>query len=232
MPTFNGFPAGKIRTTPLPNQFFSELLPAIDDLAELKLTLYSFWRLHHKESDPRYLRRSDFLNDDVFMRGMGHQAEQAVTEALARAVARGTLLHVSVESAHGAEDLYFVNTAKGRAAVEALERGHWRPTEAEEAPVELAAERPNIFTLYEQNIGVLSPLIADQLKAAEREYPPAWIEEAMRLAVANNIRRWRYIEAILERWRTEGKDSGTPRGDSQADIRRYTEGKYKDIIQH
>lgn len=232
MGTFNGFPAGKVRTTPLPSQFFTELLPAIDDLAELKVTLYAFWRLHHKEGDPRYLRRADFAGDDLFMRGLGADGEHALDEALGRTIARGTLLLVSIESAQGVEALYFLNSARGRAAVAALERGRWRPSGLEEAPVELAAERPNIFTLYEQNIGVLTPLIVDQLKAAEAEYPAAWVEEAIRAAVANNVRRWRYIEAILERWRAEGKDRGTARGDSEADLRRYIEGKYKDIIQH
>ena len=42
---FAGFPAGKAASTPLPNLFFSDLLPAIDHLGELKVTLYAFWAL-------------------------------------------------------------------------------------------------------------------------------------------------------------------------------------------
>src|SRR5262245_1080635 len=103
MATFNGFPGGKIKTTPLPSQFFTDLLPAIDDLGELKVTLYAFWRLQHKESEPRYLRRADFAGDEALMRGLGAELDGA----LGRAVARGTLLHVSIESARGVEDLYF-----------------------------------------------------------------------------------------------------------------------------
>ena len=49
MKAFSGFPAGKVHFTPLPNLFFSQLLPAIDDLAELKVTLHIFWLLHQKK---------------------------------------------------------------------------------------------------------------------------------------------------------------------------------------
>ena len=65
--------------------------------------------------------------------------------------------------------------------------------------------RPDIFVLYEQNIGLLTPPIADELRQAEQTYPAGWIEEAFREAVALNKRSWRYIHAILERWRTQGR---------------------------
>ena len=54
-----GFPEGKLRVTPVPNLFFSDLLPAIDHLGELKVTLYAFWALANKEGTFRYLRRDD-----------------------------------------------------------------------------------------------------------------------------------------------------------------------------
>ncbi len=66
-------------------------------------------------------------------------------------------------------------------------------------------DRPNIFILYEQNIGLLTPPIADELRQAEQTYPAGWIEEAFREAVSLNKRSWRYIRAILERWRTQGR---------------------------
>ncbi|MBC7239383.1 MAG: DnaD domain protein, partial [Chloroflexi bacterium] len=68
------------------------------------------------------------------------------------------------------------------------------------------APRPNIFELYEQNIGLLQPLLAQELEEAARDYPPEWIEDAFRIAVERNVRHWRYIRAILERWATEGRD--------------------------
>ncbi len=66
----------------------------------------------------------------------------------------------------------------------------------------------NIFTLYENNIGILTPMIANSLIDAENTYPAEWIIEAFQLAVENNKRNWRYCETILKRWKTDGKDEG------------------------
>jgi len=76
-----------------------------------------------------------------------------------------------------------------------------------EGSVRLQARRPNIFNLYEQNMGMLQPLLAEELMEAEQAYPPEWIEEAFRIAVANNVRRWAYVRSILERWAREGRGS-------------------------
>jgi DnaD/phage-associated family protein len=235
MKGFPGFPEGKLRLTAVPNLFFSDLLPNIDDLAELKVTLYMFWALTQKEGQVRYLRLADFLNDREFMKGMGATptlAAEALMDGIERAVARGTFLHINVESADGKMDLYFLNTEKGRAAVEGITRGEWRPGPASDEPISLLVERPNIFVLYEQNIGPLTPIIADELRDAEQTYPVHWIEEAIEQAVENNVRKWRYILAILERWRQEGKQDGIDRRDSQKNLRKQIPEEYRDIIKH
>lgn len=235
MKGFSGFPPGKQRLTPVPNRFFSDLLPIIDNLAELKVTLYAFWALTQKEGKMRYLRLTDFLNDTEFVKGLGptlNLATDALMDGIERAVARGVFLHVNVESADGKNDLYFLNTEKGRAAVEGISSGEWRPTPDEDEPITLLVERPNVFVLYEQNIGPLTPLIADELRDAEQTYPLRWIEEAIQKAVANNVRKWRYVLAILERWRQEGKQErdGISRRDSQKELQRQVPEEYRDII--
>jgi DNA replication protein len=234
MKGFAGFPEGKLRVTPVPNLFFSDLLPIIDNLPELKVTLYAFWGLGQKEGAVRYLRLADFLGDSEFMKGLGPTstvAAETLLDGIERAVARGTFLHINVESADGKMDLYFLNTEKGRAAVEGITRGEWRPGPASEDAVSLLIERPNIFVLYEQNIGPLTPIIADELRDAEQTYPVHWIEEAIEQAVENNVRKWRYVLAILERWRQEGKrDSGVDRRDTQRNLRDQIPDEYRDIV--
>jgi len=230
---FSGFPEGKTRMTPIPGPFFSELLPGIDHLAELKVTLYAFWQLHRKEGQFRYLTPQEFTADELFMRGLGKiasEAEAALADALERATARGTLLRVTIESSEGEDAYYFMNTPRGRAAVEAMTRGAWRPSGDPLAPLELAVERPNIFTLYEQNIGALTPMVADALREAEETYPARWIEEAFRIAVENNVRKLRYIMAVLEDWRIKGKDDREDRRDTEKARRRYVEGEFADYI--
>jgi len=230
MEGFSGFPAGKVRFTSIPNLFFSELLPLIDDLAELKVTLHILWLVGRKKGDLRYASRRELSGDGVLLRGLKAQNQnpaEALNQGLERAVARGTLLRVAVKKGEEEDEWYFLNTDKGRRAVERFRRGEVAP---EVIPlvdeIHLAAERPNIFVLYEQNIGLLTPLIAEELRDAEKTYPADWIEEAFRIAVEHNARRWRYVRSILERWAAEGKDSGR----EKRGRRWYTKEEYEKFI--
>lgn len=216
--------------TPVPAAFFTELLPAIDHLGELKVSLYALWLLARQSGTRRYFERRDLVEDERLMNALaqpGMAPEDAMDDALERAVARGTLLRAA--GADGTK-IFVLNTPKGRAAMEALERGEWTPDHA--VGERLEVDRPTIYSLYEQNIGPLTPMIAETLKDAEASYPIAWIEEAVRLAVENNARKWRYIEAILKDWSTRGKDERKDRGDSQEARRRYVEGEFADFIEH
>ena len=229
MKGFAGFPEGSVRMTPLPAPFFSELLPRIDHLGELKITLYAFWLFSRQESPFHYLTLGAMKKDTdllAALAGGGKSGEHALEDALERAVARGTLLAVHASGAE--ETCFFLNSPHGRAAAAGLQRGEWKPDESPGAsPWE---ERPNIFTLYEQNIGALTPMLAEILRDAEKEYPADWIGEAIRLSVEHNARSWKYVAAILERWKKEGKSGGKP--PSEEDRKRYLEGEYADFIEH
>jgi DnaD/phage-associated family protein len=242
MQAFSGFPAGKQTIVRVPNAFFTELLPAIDDLAELKVTLYCLWLLNHKRGDLRYTRLEELAADDLFMAGLAGEKDDglaALAHGLELAEARGTLLRVKVRQPTGDEEWYFLNSEHGRQGVERIRRGELH-TLAEPLPedVSLQAQRPHIFLLYEQNIGIIQPMVAEELREAERTYPPNWIEDAFREAVDLNKRSWRYIRRILERWAAEGKDDGIDWRSSQQDDsyeslkRRYVPEGYEDLIEH
>jgi DnaD/phage-associated family protein len=225
MAAFQGFPDGKVSFTRIPGSFFSELLPQIDHLGELKVTLYALWQLDRMSGEVRYLQEHDFLADEIFMQGMGSTPEEARTvlqESLALAVQRGIFLRASVKLDQELS-LYFFNTARGRAAVEAIQNGDWRPSGDPSTPVELGPERPSIYHLYEQNIGPMTPLLADTLQDAEDTYPAEWIEEAFRIAVEKNVRNWRYVEAILRRWHERGYDGRETRRDTEKSRRQYAD---------
>jgi DnaD/phage-associated family protein len=235
MKSFTGFPEGKVRFTNIPDPFFRSLLPLIDHLGELKTTLYAFWLLDHMEGAFRYLRRQNFLEDQDFMSSLAEDPQQAIAnleDALARCLERNTFLKATLELETGAEDFYFLNTPKGRAAVQAIEKGEWQHTGDPAHPLDVIAEAPNIYDLYEENIGPLTPMIAETLQDAEGTYPYQWIEEAVRLAVENNVRRWSYVEAILKRWQEGGRDEREDRRDTEKDRRRYVEGEFSDFIEH
>jgi len=219
MKPFTGFAAGKTRFTPLPDLFFSELLGSIDDLAELKLTLYFFWSLNRQSGYPRYLTATEMAAEGPLLSALkttqedsseGHDLadlQNTLNNAVSRAVARGTLLELHIEDEAGTETYYFANTAQGRQAVKKVKEGTLileRTGYVHEPHLE--QERPTIYELYEQNIGLLLPLIVEELKSAERDYPDDWIADAFQIAVERNARNWRYIKAILERWSTQGRD--------------------------
>lgn len=208
MQGFSGFlPPAEQHPAAVPEQFFTDLLPLIDHLAELKVTAYALWQLS-RQTEVKYpcLRQTDFLADPTFLRGLAaapHQAAAVLEDALERAVARGTLLQVQVGAAPAGERVYFANSAQSRAAIDRLARGEWQP--AGLAAASVTPTRPTVFTLYEQNIGPLTPLVADELREALADYPAAWIEDAIRIAVRNNARKLKYILAVLARMRTEGR---------------------------
>jgi DnaD/phage-associated family protein len=203
---FTGFPAGG-RATTVPSVFFSQVLPYIDDDAELRVSLYVFYALGRRKGYPRFVTMSELRAESPLMAALGQNGEAERLEAgLALAVGRGTLLALDVEHDGRAERLYLLNTPSGRRAVEQLrdgriELGRVLPP-AQEAPL---LERATIYQLYEENIGPLSPIVAQELHEAEELYPLEWIEEALAEAALQNKRSWRYAAAILQRWATEGR---------------------------
>jgi len=202
MPKFKGFTDSETFTQ-LPDGFFHHLLNEIDDAAELKITVHFLWRVEHIEGPFKALCETDF---DV--KTLGLNAE-GIKLGLEKAVTRGSLL----KSTHEADVFYFLNSPRGRAAADAFSKGQWRKSAGilSAPPV----ERPNVFKLYEENIGPLTPLIADALKDAEELYQAPWIADAIELAVKNNKRNWKYCEAILKRWKEEGRAEKQDRRDDK-----------------
>ena len=197
----------------LPESFFTQAMPKIQDLAELKVVLYVAYLI---------LRKPEHLHPDIIgvtynelqaesCRLSAELDEETLRQALNSAVEHGALLHSTLNINGMLEDVYSLT-----------------------APMYQAVSRPtaNIFALYEQNIGMITPMIAEELKEAEKLYPPQWIEEAFKEAVTLNKRSWRYIARILERWASEGKDSGEYRRDIKKDgPDKYVKGKYGHLVQ-
>jgi DNA replication protein len=196
----------------LPGSFFTSTLPGIEDLAELKTVLFVAYLV---------LRKQDQPNPDSIgvtyeelkaetCRLSAELSEEILRRALKSAVEHGALLH-STSNINGVlEDVYSLT--------DPAYRGH-------------QPEAVNIFALYEQNIGIITPMIAEELKEAEKLYPSRWIEEAFKEAVVLNKRSWKYIARILERWASEGKDSGEHKGHTKKiDPDKYIKGKYGHLV--
>lgn len=218
---FKGFAEGEILQVGFPDAFFRDLLPLIDDLLELKITMYIFWFLSQLEDKSYYIRSVDFAEDEALMQVLGGPTN--VAEALKKAVKRGTLLKVDITTQSPmAGTYYFLNSPHGRAAVEAIGQGKFRFNDSSRKGISLGKMKPNIFKLYEENIGAITPMMAEILKEDEERYPSLWITEAIQIAVQRNVRNWKYIQAILESWQKEGRD-GKDRQNAKRDGKTYWE---------
>ena len=240
---FAGFPDRMIYV-PVPAAFFGPLLRDIDTLAELKATLH-IWRLLHDQPGPlRFVRRSELLADRALLLALwsegGPAPELALDAALGAAVARGTLLEIPIRADEQDDVCYLLNTGANRRTAREVNDGEGRLGSFEPTafPIEITgadSARPTIFELYEQNIGVLTPLLAEELREAELTYPTAWIEDAFREAVSLNKRSWRYVKRILENWATRGRGTSGEtrrRPDPPEDPGAYTSGKYGRFVRH
>jgi DnaD/phage-associated family protein len=218
---FPGFPAGA-HATVIPNAFFADLLPRFDDPAELLVTLYAFYALGRRRASDRWLTATHLAAEAPLraaLAGVSVDTDVALQRGLAAAVARGSLVAAAVDN----EIRYAMNSPFGRRALAAAGDA------VEPAPEHLPdGPTPNIYALYEETIGTISPLVADELRAAEEEYPWEWIETAFREAAALNRRSWRYVARILERWRDEGRHDATVGRDSRT--RRDFAGRYRSLI--
>jgi DnaD/phage-associated family protein len=233
MAPFNGFTPDE-NTITVPVSLFTDLLPEISHPAELKVTLYALWFFQQHNNRNGCLRLQDMQADSRFFDGMGATAQEAqcnILEGLERAVIRSTLLRVLPAEQPEIEAYFFLNSPRGRTAILALQRGEWTPSFAVVEIPRLDMERPNIFTLYEKNIGPLTPMIAETLTEAEQTYPRDWIEDAIRVSVENNKRSWRYVEAIL-RSRLEKGNHEKDRSSDTESGRKYIGGKFSDFIKH
>ena len=234
MGSSDGFPDNS-RFTPVPNLLFGPLLEKIDDLLVLKCILRVLWLHYQKKGFPRYLTWDELTADRALARALStgsspssaSNTSTALETALDKAQQLGVLIHLRLEATQGIVDVYMPNSQEGRRAAQHLGANKLDvalPVHGKPQPTSIA--RPNIFSLYEENIGIIGHIMAEELKEAEKSYPQEWIEEAFREAVVQNKRSWRYIEAILKGWTTEGREHGEPgrhseKGDAKEWIRRH-----------
>ena len=180
--------AGKM--LPVPAPLLGSLLAEIDDVAELKCTLRLAGLLARERGYVRRVAESRLLADAELLAALGSPEE--IARGLALAEARGAVL--------AASGWLLLRTPRADREAERLGIAPHREAEPRDP-------RPNVAALYEENVGMLTPIIAEELEAAERDYPEDWIADAIRVAAVQNVRSWSYVSSILKRWGREGRDA-------------------------
>ena len=210
-------------TWPVPRSLITDILPAMTDLNEMQVVL-AMLRLVLDAGDvsapfeESTIVRDRTLRDALRVVGSGNSADYRIATGLDLAVGRGVLLRFrTIEDQHE-RVWYTIATPEAKSAIDRMLQGESLPPrslwEGDSAP-RIEPERPTVFRLYEQNIGLLSPIIADQLVRAMERYPREWIEDAIGEAVAYNRRNWRYIQRILQNWATTGRSEDRPGNDER-----------------
>lgn len=198
---------------PVPVWFLTEVAPRIREMAEMQVMLACF-RLAAESGWDEPIAEAALLQDEPLAEGLrldgaSLQPLQQITRGIELAAARDCLLRFSVAEESGEETVWLLlATPENRLKLERYKSGVLPlpgEPETEGSRRWVAPSRPGVFKLYEQNIGLVTPIIADRLVEALELYPESWIEDAIEAAVSYNRRNWRYIQRILETWATEGR---------------------------
>jgi len=203
---FEGFRAGGLATT-LPGQFFTEVLPEIEDADELRVTLYALYAIPRAGRAVHAMRATEMANEyPMQLMFDANKSQGLVRVHLEAAARRGVLLALPLADG---DLLCFVHNDGGRRLRDRIAAGAQEvPGGAALLAVEVAPRATRPAAVYEQEIGMLTPAVASAIAEAEQQYPEQWIVEALHEASARNARSWRYAEAILRRWQAEGRETG------------------------
>lgn len=198
---------------PVPVSFLTDVVPAITSIEEMQVSL-SVVRLldaaggFNEPLAEKTIVRDRMLRAALRVEGSPRAPDARISKGLELALARGTLVRLVSSEARKRATFYYLNTPENRSSIRLIETGQLaapRTLWPDENPPSITIDRPNAFRLYEQNIGTLTPLIADQISRAIEEYPDDWIEDALAEAVTYNRRSWRYVIRILENWQAHGR---------------------------
>jgi DNA replication protein len=234
---FEGYPknAGAI---PVPALFFESVLPSIEDIDELKIVLGIFKLIKYKRGYLKFVTLNELIQNKTILSGIKvsdkEQPIGIINRAVSLAVEHGSLVNARLIIKGQVEEVYIINQEPDRTALDNILKGKITVDNLDIVSV-INDDLPvvdNIYKLYEQNIGVITPLIAEELKNAEEQYSMDWIREAFSEAIKQNIRNWKYISRILERWTEEGKiDGQTGRYSKKTkDRERFFKGKYGHLV--
>ena len=212
----NGFPLpDDFATTRIPNAVLGRVLSTIEDADEIKLILRAIWLLEHQRGYPRYINRDDLRRDRVLSVAITDQPD--FDRILNSAIEHGVFVEATI---NGNICLMFNTEAARRASIEVSsttdnlnkDDNGWETRST-------STGSADAFRAYEENIGILSPMIRQSILAALEDFTDEDITHAIRIAVENESRSWSFVAGVLRRWARDGipheRRDGTARGESE-----------------
>ncbi len=214
MKTDNGFKFNNRNYIPIPVELTSSLLRDIDSYEEFKCTLRIFSLIFSLHPKRLWISFEELVADPVLIESIPVENIKEKTEVIIKAIyaaeKRQTIIIREKVKNQIQNSVILINDKVSNELLKRKDIGTLgKGLDLEQIDFQ-SGQKPqsNIYKLYEDNIGQLTPLLAEELKLAEKNYPSSWIEEAIIEAVKNNIRNWKYISSILNRWQIEGRTNG------------------------
>ena len=203
---FEGFRTGS-KAVAIPVEFFNELMPTLNRGVEIRVVLHVIYMIFRKSGRIRAVSFEELVNETSLRAALSQDTYRfQIKEALDRGVQAGALLECHLNQ-H--DFLYFLNNEGGRRQYQQIQMGTLAFSEDSQIATSINLNKTTPIIAYEQEIGTVTPAIADAIREAEGLYPTEWIVEALNLASTNNARSWRYVDAILKRWNKEGRNDET-----------------------
>lgn len=198
-----GFPlTDDYTTTPVPNAVLGRALTEVEDVDVIKLILRAVWLLERQNGYPRFVSLEQLRSDRVLSAVFDDAA--VFDRALDDAIACEVLVRVSV---NGVDRLMLNTESARRASVEMVEAEVVQEEDDADDGWDAPAERSmpaDAFRAYEENIGILSPMIRQSILAALEDFTDEDITHAIKIAVENESRTWSFVAGVLRRWLKEG----------------------------
>ena len=194
---------------PVPAQLFTEILPGLHDQSQLRATLYAWYAIASRGGGQRYVYLSQLLTDPVLLSWFIHlDGKNGIRRGLEQSCKDGIFLELQID---GHNKILTPNDESGARLMTDLKadlaaQDNNSGTSSTHADYEKSV-LSDVIKKYENEIGLLTPAIAEMIAIAEQKYPTAWILEALDIAAQSNARSWKYVSAILARWKDEGKNN-------------------------
>ena len=113
MKSFNGFISNRDQNTSIPHEFFSEILPNINNLYELKTILYILWFIENNDLEYPIITIEQLKNDELYLSGLGsHKTDQLkhLNESIKQGVDDGILIDSKIHNNKGSEAIIIENS--------------------------------------------------------------------------------------------------------------------------
>lgn len=218
-------------STRVPNAVLSTVLNEVEEPETVKLILRAVWLLERQRGFPASITVNELQHDRVLIRVF--KSKERFDAALNQSLNMGVLIKFELNNT----DALMLNTVSATRQVE-----HVKDTQSENIDDDgwdsVGSEMPeDAFRAYEENIGVLSPMIRENITAALQDFSDEDMIEAIKIAVDNESRSWSYIAGVLRKWARDGvpndRRTRTPRGSEDttrvpaSELRRYLDQQWE-----